>query len=188
MSFFGGLGGLPQMIAHPLNKYHRCTGCTSLRGWVMIIAKPTGPEDLLARLEDEKRTILCTRCATGKVADLGKQTEPSIIPFWEYLEDEGFVIEELKIEAKEPMEDRGLSPYDFGVTINGEFVNRLERLDLTVWIGEPGYTLRLVFGLHEFDEEGALKEIKKVERHIGKDRIRGLKFDLLKTDDSDVSE
>lgn len=186
MTYFGG--GYPTpMLALPLGEYRKCTECGSLRGWVSVTANPTSAEDLLARISDPEMVVLCTKCARGRVDGMDKEwvakSEPKIIPFWKHLKDPNFKIESLKIEGKEAMEDRGMSPYDCKVTINGEPVERLERIVLNVWVGEPGVLLNMFFAIHKFDEKGNVKDIESIVCDIGKDRIRSFEFDLVKTEE-----
>lgn len=178
----------PPGMSLPLGVYRKCTNCPSLRGWLIVMPKIVGGlGELMGRLEDVDTVVLCTKCSRGRISGLTpefiEKSEPKVIPFWKYLKDEDFVIESLKLEAKEPMKDRGLTPYDFILSINGEPVERLVTLELDVWIGEPGFTLKLVFGVHKFDDDGNLKEIEKRVCEIGRERIRGLEFDLMKVDD-----
>lgn len=178
----------PPGMSLPLGVYKKCTVCGSLRGWLIVMPKLVGGlGELMGRLEDEDTVVLCTKCSKGRISGLDpkyiEKMEPKVIPFWKYLKDEEFVIESLKIETREAMKDRGLTPYDCKVFINGEVVERLMTLELIVWIGEPGFNLKLVFGIHKFDDDGNLKEIEKKYCEIGKDRIRGLEFDLMKVDD-----
>ena len=122
---------------------------------------------------------------------MGWRPESKVIPFWKYLKDEKFVIENLKLEAIEEVDIEGnavgkeLAPHNFRLSINGAPVSRLSRLDLSVWVGDPkpGMNLKLTFAIPQLDEDGNVKEIKKEFCHIGPDRIRGLEFDLMKIDD-----
>ena len=106
-----------------------------------------------------------------------------MIPFWEYLKDESFVVKKIEIEAREAIGGRGLTPYDFIVKINGEVVERLRKVEMSVWIGEPGVELALTFVHHIFDDNGNLKELKHEKLQLDKERIKGLSFSLMKIDD-----
>jgi hypothetical protein len=119
------------------------------------------------------------------------KTEPKLIPFWKYLKDESFVIENMKLEAIEEVDIEGktvgkeLAPHNFVLSINGAPVSRLSRLDLSVWVGDPkpGMNLKLTFAIPQLDEDGNVKGIKKEVCRIGLNRIRGAEFDLTKIDD-----
>lgn len=106
-----------------------------------------------------------------------------MIPFWKYLKDASFVIKKIEIEAKETIDGRGLTPYDFIVKINGEVVERLRKVEMNVWVGEPGVELALTFVHHIFDCNGNLKELKHEKLQLDKERIKGMSFSLMKIDD-----
>lgn len=183
-----GFGMGPPNMSLPLGEYRICTACGGLRGWLIIMPKLVGgPTELLARLDDPDTVVLCTRCSRGRVSGLTpeyiKKSEPRTIPFWKYLKDDSFVVKKIEIDAKEAIDGRGLTPYDFIVKINGEVVERLRQLEMSAWIGEPGVELALTFVHHIFDDEGNLKELKHEKLQLDKERIKGLSFNLMKIDD-----
>ena len=180
-----GMG--PPGMSLPLGVYRKCTNCGSLRGWLIVMPKIVGGVgELMGRLEDADSVVLCTKCSRGRISGLTpeyiERTEPKLIPFWKYLKDEDFVIENMKLESKGT--DGEMTPYDFKLSINGEPVERLSKLDLNIWVGDPkpGTSLKLTFAIPKLDDEGNIKEIKKEFCYIGPDRIRGLEFDLMKVD------
>ena len=180
----------PPGMSLPLGVYRKCTVCDSLRGWLIVMPKLVGGlGELMGRLEDADTVVLCTKCSKGRISGLTpeyiEKAEPKVIPFWKYLKDDKFVIENLKLEAKEGAKDGEMTPYDFKLSINGEPVARLSKLDLSVWVGDPkpGMILELNFAVPKFDDEGNIKEIKKEFCYIGVHRIKGIEFDLMKVDD-----
>jgi len=192
-----GFGIGPPGMCQPLGGYNICTNCGSLRGWLLVIPKPTTLDDYMIRISDPDRVVLCTKCSHGKISGIDaewiKKNEPKIVPFWKYLKDESFEIKQIEITGVEGVEyetgvesddDRGLSPYGFNVSINGEPVDRLSQLDLCVWIGEPepGVTLTLTFGIPVFEGD-VLKEIRKETFKLDISKIKGFTFDLVKFDD-----
>jgi len=183
-----GFGMGPPNMSLPLGEYRICTACGGLRGWLIIMPKIVGgPAELLGRLEDEDTTVLCTRCSEGKISGLDpkfvEKAEPRVIPFWKYLKDDRFPIKMISIEAREAMDGRGLTPYDFIVKINCEVVERLRKVEMSAWIGEPGVELALTFVHHIFDDDGNLKELKHEKLQLDKEKIRGFSFNLVKIDD-----
>lgn len=186
----------PPGMSLPLGVYRKCTNCPSLRGWLIVMPKIVGGlGELMGRLEDADTVVLCTKCSKGRISGLTpefiEKSEPKVIPFWKYLKDEDFVIENMKLEGIEEVDiegksmGKGLTPFNFRLSINGEPVARLSRLDLSVWVGDPkpGVDITLTFAIPKLDDEGNIKEIKKEFCHIGSDRIKGLEFDLMKVDD-----
>lgn len=183
-----GMGIGPPGMSLPLGEYRICTACGSLRGWLIVMPKLVGGlGELVGRLEDADTVVLCTKCSEGRISGLDpkyvEKSEPRTIPFWKYLKDDSFVIKKIEIEAKEPMDGRGLTAYDFIVKINGEVVERLRQLEMSAWIGEPGVDLSLTFAHHIFDDDGNLKELKHEKLQLDKERIKGLSFSLMKIDD-----
>ena len=101
------------------------------------------------------------------------------LKFWELLADPEYEVKTIEIEATEPMEGRGLSPYDCIVKINGESVNRLVRLSLDVWIGEPGIVLKLEFNVPILSEDGKkIERTVKYEYDLDKGMLSKIKFTL----------
>jgi len=183
-----GFGVGPPGMSLPLGEYRMCTACGSLRGWLIIMPKLVGgPVELLNRLDDPETVVLCTRCSRGRISGLDpkfvEKAEPRVIPFWKYLKDDRFPIKMISIEAREAIDGRGLTPYDFIVKINGEVVERLRQLEMSAWIGEPGVELTLTFAHHIFDDDGNLKEVRHEKLQLDKERIKGLSFSLMKIDD-----
>lgn len=191
----------PPGMSLPLGMYRKCTNCGSLKGWLIVMPKIVGGlGELMGRLEDADTVVLCTKCSKGRISGLTpeyiEKVEPKVIPFWKYLKDEKFVIENMKLEAIVDKDIEGkavgkeLTPYNFILSINGEPVERISKLELAVWVGDPkpGMNLELTFAIPKLDDEGNIKEIKKEFCYIGPDRIRGLEFDLMRVDDINGEE